>query len=188
MISKIRRSVAALTLALLALVSAGSNVQAASDSSYQANVYIQQGGTALVVKTAGGPGILNDNGPLVFSQRIRTSTANVNTGATLLPAITGYKYRLISCKAIAVGGAAGAVTTVDILATQSAGSVKLVAYAQASLTQSTVLTDGGSGGTVLADGASYVQNDISTAITIGKTGASMTTATNIDVIITYAIE
>lgn len=125
---------------------------------------------------------------VLMNLRTRTTIAAVNTGATLLSAIAGFKYRLVGCKAIAVGGAAGAVTTVDILGTQAASPAKLVAYAQASLTQSTVLSDGGVGGAVLADGASYVQNDVNTAITIGKTGASVTTATAIDTILAYVIE
>lgn len=124
----------------------------------------------------------------VYNIRKRCTIAEVNAGVTLLPAITGFKYRMVAAKAIAVGGAVGAVTTVDILATQSAGSVKLVAFAQASLTQSAVLADGGSGAAVLADGASYVTNDVSTAITVGKTGATATTATHIDVILSFAVE
>jgi hypothetical protein len=51
-----------------------------------------------------------------------------------------------------------------------------------------VLKAGGAGAAVLADGASYVQNDVNTAITIGKTGSSVTTATSIDVILTYVLE
>lgn len=120
--------------------------------------------------------------------RRRSTIAEVNAGVTLLAAVPGFKYRLIEAQAISIGGAAGAVTTVDVLGTQSASGVKLVAYAQASLTQSTVLKSGGSGTTVLADGASYVANDVNTAITLGKTGASITTATHIDVILSYVLE
>jgi hypothetical protein len=94
---------------------------------------------------------------------------------------------MIGCKAISVGGAAGAVTTVDVTGTVST-SRKLVAYAQANLTQSTVLVDGGTGGTVLADGASYTANDAGTAILVSKTGSNVTTATHIDVIFDYVIE
>jgi len=127
-------------------------------------------------------------GGKIYSIRRRCTVAEVNAGVQLLPAIAGYKYRMIGCKAIAVGGAAGAVTTVDVTATQATATVKLVAYAQASLTQSTVLTAGGSGGAVLADGASFVANDAGTAINVGKTGSSVTTATNIDIIFDYALE
>lgn len=120
--------------------------------------------------------------------RTRFTVAEANAGATVLAALTGFKYRMAYAKIISVGGAAGAVTTVDLLATQSGSAAKLVAWAQASLTRSTVLEDGVSGAAVLADGASYVANDVSTAITIGKTGATITTATHFDLNLGYVIE
>jgi hypothetical protein len=123
----------------------------------------------------------------VLSTRKRFTIAEVNAGATLVAAVTGKKIRMVNCKAIAIGGAAGAVTTVDVLATLSTGR-KLVAFAQASLTQSTVLTAGGTGAAVLADGASYTANDAGTAVTVGKTGSNVTTATHIDVIFDYVLE
>lgn len=124
----------------------------------------------------------------VHTVRKRFTIAQVNAGATLLPAIAGAKYRMLAASGISIGGAAGAVTTVDILATLAAGSRKLVAFAQASLTQSSVLKDGGAGAAVLADGASYTANDAGTAVTVGKTGADVTVATHIDVALTYSIE
>ena len=165
-------------------------------------VYAKWVGTALVYYTAAGLEIFRIDGTLrglslpagsaligePVNLRARFTAAQVNAGASIVAAVAGYKPRMIASKALAYGGAAGAVTTVDILGTQAASVVKLVAYAQASLTQSTVLTDGGSGAAVLADGASYAQNDVNTALTIGKTGASLTTATGIDVILTYALE
>lgn len=119
--------------------------------------------------------------------RKRLTIAAVNAGATLLPAIIGVQYRMVAATAIAIGGAAAAVTTVDILGTVTT-SRKLVAFAQASLTQSTVLKDGAAGAAVLADGASYTANDIGTAITVGITGSAITTATHIDFSFTYVIE
>lgn len=128
------------------------------------------------------------SGPSVAKTlRTRFTISEVNAGATILAAVSGLKYRLLDCFVIAVGGAVGAVTTVDVLGTQST-SQKLVAFAQASLTQSTLLRAGASGAAILADGASFVQNDANTAITIGKTGATITTATHIDVVLTYALE
>ncbi len=127
-------------------------------------------------------------GAAVFSERIRCTIAEINAGKTLLPALPGLKYRLIEAIAIAYGGAATAVTTVDVLGTQATASVKLAAFAQASLTQSTVLRSGGTGAAVLADGASHAANDVNTAITVGKTGSNVATATGIDIILTYAIE
>lgn len=121
-------------------------------------------------------------------QRFRLTIAQVNAGYTLLNAMQGLKYRLLDASAISVGGAAGAVTTVDILGTQGAASVKLVAFAQANLTQNTMLRAGGTGATILAGGASFITNDVNTAITVDVTGADVTTATHIDFEITYAIE
>lgn len=122
----------------------------------------------------------------VRTLRQRVTIAEINAGLTLLAAVVGKSYSFVDCKAIAVGGAVGAVTTVDILGTQSSG-VKLVAYAQAGLTQSAVLKDGGASSAVLVDGASYIANDANTAITIGKTGSDVTTATHVDVILQYTI-
>ncbi len=127
-------------------------------------------------------------GKIVRQHRQRIILADWNAGKTILAAVAGQKYRMVSCSLIAYGGAAGALTTADILATQSAGGVKLLAGAQASLTQSTVIKDGETGGAVLADGASYIANDVATAITAGVTGSDLTTATGIDVLLSYIVE
>lgn len=124
----------------------------------------------------------------MLTVRERFTIAQVNAGATLVPALPGLKVRMVDASAIAIGGAVGATTTVDILATQSASGVKLVAFAQASLTQNTQLRSGGAGAAILAGGVSYAQNDVNTAITVGKTGADVTTATHIDVLFTYTLE
>jgi len=123
-----------------------------------------------------------------LNTRHRVTVAEINAGHEILPAIAGKSYRMIECLAIAYGGAVGTTTTVDLLGTQSAGSVKLVAYAQASLTQSAVLVSGASGAAVQADGASYTACDANTAITVGKTGGDADTATGVDIILTYVIE
>jgi hypothetical protein len=120
--------------------------------------------------------------------RSRVTTANVNAGATLLAAVPGFKYRIQDITMISIGGAAATATTVDVLGTQSASSVKLLAVAVAALTQSAVVRAGAANATVLADGASFVACDANTAITIGKTGSSLATATHIDVLISYVLE
>lgn len=126
--------------------------------------------------------------PKVRNVRTRFTVAQVNAGATLLAAIRGQKFRVVGAEAIAIGGNVGSVTTIDILGTQSTSSVKLVAFAQASLTRSTVLKAGGTGATVLADGASFAQCDTNTALTVLKTGTDADTATHIDVNVDYVIE
>lgn len=120
--------------------------------------------------------------------RRRFTIAEVNAGATLLAARSGKKYRMVDVQAIAIGGAVGALDTVDVLGTQSTSSVKLAAFAQANLTQSTVLRPGITGTAVLADGASFVACDANTAITVGKTGATGTTATHVDIEFKYVVE
>ncbi len=128
------------------------------------------------------------NNSVVLSHRHRVTAAEINSGHELLPAIVGKSYRLIECKAIAYGGAVITTTTVDLLGTQGTSSVKLVAYAQASLVQSAVLYEGLTGAAVLADGASYAACDANTAITVGKTGGDVGGATGVDFILTYVIE
>lgn len=159
--------------------------------------YSRWSGNALVYYTAGGVEIFRIDGVAgkfipkagaIYAQRTRVAIADINAGLTLLAALAGWKYRLLDAYAIAVGGAAAAVTTVDVLGTQAASGVKLVAFGQAALTQSALVRAGSSGGVILADGASFAINDVNTAITIGKTGSSITTAVSVDVMLTYAIE
>lgn len=126
--------------------------------------------------------------PVALNTRHRVTTAEANAGHAILPAIAGRTYRIVDCKMIAYGGAAATCTTVDVTGTQSSSVVKLSAFAQASLTQSTVLTMGGTGAAVLADGASYVACDANTAINVSVTTNNLATATGVDVILTYVIE
>jgi hypothetical protein len=154
------------------------------------NAKVRRRQDADVIEVIAGGVLLGSvaEGGVVRSVRRRFTVAQVNAGATLLPALPGFKFRMVACKAVAVGGAAGAVTTVDVLGTQGASGVKLAAFAQASLTQSAVLTAGGSGAAVLANGASFVANDVNTAVAVGKTGSDVTTATHVDVIFDYVVE
>jgi len=131
-------------------------------------------------------GLVNYN---TFTIRARFTIAEVNAGATIIPAPSiSQKLRLTDAIMISIGGAAAAATTVDILATQAAASAKLLAVAVAALTQSAVVRAGAANATVLANGASFVANDANTAITIGKTGADITTATHIDVILNFSVD
>jgi hypothetical protein len=149
----------------------------------QDNVRINSGSAALQTLTVTGSVVAAG---VVMNVRQRFTIAEVNAGATLVAAVAGKSIRMVDCRAIAIGGAAGAVTTVDVLGTSTTAR-KLVAYAQANLTQSTVIGAGHAGGAVLADGASFTANDAGTAVTIGKTGSNVTTATHIDVIFDYVL-
>ena len=127
------------------------------------------------------------SGELVQTLRTRVTLAQLNAGLTLLPAVAGYKYRLIDVTLIAVGGAATAATAVRITGVQSASTVALISAAVAALTQSTVVKPNTANVTVLADGASFVQNDAAGAIAIDKTGSAMTTLTHVDVNLVYEL-
>lgn len=117
--------------------------------------------------------------------RTRVSIAQINAGFALLPALPGVRWRLTDAYMIAVGGAAGAATTVDITGTQAASSAKLLAVAIAALTQSAIVRAGAANATLLADGASFAQCDANAAVNASKTGASLTTCTFVDYFMEY---
>ncbi len=124
----------------------------------------------------------------LLSIRKRFTIAEVNAGATILPAIAGLRYRMVDASIVAVGGAAAAHTSIDILGTVSTAR-KLVAFLVAGTTQSTMLRAGAAtNGVLLADGASFTQNDAGAAITIGKTGSDVTTATHVDISFSFVVE
>jgi len=124
---------------------------------------------------------------VVLNARARFTIAEVNAGVTLIPAAVGVKYRMINGAMIAIGGAAAAHTTIDIVGTLSTAR-KLVAFAVANTAQDALLQPGITGAAILAAGASYTANDANTAITVAKTGSPITTATHIDIFFTYVRE
>jgi hypothetical protein len=159
-------------------------------------------GRAFVAKTSGqlvcqvdiDPSEIDDIENLVVDEmivhhiRTRFTVAQINAGATLLAAIANTKYRIVDMALIAIGGAAATATTVDILATQSASAVKLMAAAVAGLTQNALLRAGATNGAILTGGLSFVANDANTAIAVGKTGSDLATATHVDVLVSYVKE
>lgn len=121
--------------------------------------------------------------------RQRVTLAQVNAGLTLLPAVPGFKYRMVDAALIAIAGASSGATSVDILATQSSSGVKLMAGLVAGLTENTLLRAGAAtNGVILAAGLSFVANDANTVISIGNTGSDLATSTSIDVLLTYVLE
>ncbi len=124
----------------------------------------------------------------VLHLRQRVAVADVNAGLTLLAAMPGLRYRMVDVSLISIGGAAATATSVDIIATQSASNVNLLAAAVAGLTQNTLLRAGATNAAILAGGVSFVANDVNTGIRIGRTGSNVATATHIDVLLSYVIE
>ena len=113
-------------------------------------------------------------------------------GKELLPVVAGYAYRLVDVALIAVGGAAATATSVDVIGTRSAGTVRPVVAAVAALTQSTVARAGAANMTVLADGASHTPLDANTPVVLATdaypAAGSLATATHVDAILTYVME
>jgi hypothetical protein len=159
-----------------------------ADKTYLTALYEKDGGNTHVV--AAGGLLVNDAGQPGYETtwRGRVTLAQLNAGFTLLPALPGYMYRLTDATMIAVGGNAAVATSVDISGTQAAAGVKLLSVAIAALTRSAVNKPHTANATVLADGASFVANDVNTPLTIGVTGSALTTLTAIDVILTVAVE
>jgi hypothetical protein len=148
-------------------------------------------GTALEAATADNDVIevlVDGNTGGVQHLRARTTTANVNAGTTLLPAIPGRSYRLVDATMISIGGNAAGATAVRISATQAASGVQLVSNTVGALTQSTrVLAGVTANSSILADGASFAPCDANTAITLTASG-TLTTSTNIDVLLSYVVD
>lgn len=133
-------------------------------------------------------GMLGAGGAL--QKRQRCTTAEVNAGVTLLPAVAGYAYRIIDWTMIAIGGNAATATSVDIVGTRGAAEVRPAVVAVAALTRSAAVKPNSANVTLLADGASHTALDANTAVTVSKQsgGSNLATATHVDVIITYALE
>jgi hypothetical protein len=141
-----------------------------------------------------GGHVVSVNGDAVLiTQRHRVTTTEMNTGHSLLGAVTGLKYRLVDIGVIAIGGAAAATanaTGLAIYGTQT-GSVALYTALLAALTQSAFCRPGTTNTSIQADGASFVANDAATAITCKTVSAGnfdLITATHFDVILTYCLE
>jgi hypothetical protein len=120
--------------------------------------------------------------------RARFTVAQINAGADVVAAVVGRTYRLIAATMIAVGGAASGATAVVLLGTRAAAPVTLMSVVVANLTQSALVESGDATAVVLADGASFTPLDVSTAITINKTGGTLAGATAVDVLMTYATD
>lgn len=178
----------------LALESAGADgdvveVLPLGRDTLDAGTVTESGTQTLTNKTLTAPVVNNANvkgGNVAKVLRMSVTTAQVNAGHELLAAVSGWKYRIHDMALIAIGGNASGATSVDILGTQASSGVKLMAGLVAGLTQNTLLRAGAAtNGVILVGGASYADNDANTAITIGKTGSDLATATAVHVHLVY---
>ena len=168
--------------------------------SQNTKVYTEPGGAKKVVASGGeieiqSGGLFDAQSGsiitgLVLNLRTRATAAQVNAGLALLPALAGYKYRIVDFTMIAIGGSAATATSVDIVTTQAASAARPFVVAVAALTQSAVVKPDSANVTVLADGASFIANDENSGVYVSKqaAGSNLATATHIDVNLTYVIE
>ena len=130
---------------------------------------------------------------MAFNVRHRVTTAEMNSGHEILAAVSGKKYRIIDCHVIAVGGTmahTADATGVAIYGTQTTPQ-KLYEVLLAAGVQSAICRPGSANTNILADGASFVQNDANTAITVRTVSAGnydLITCTHVDINIIYALE
>lgn len=122
--------------------------------------------------------------------RVRATTAEVNAGKVLLPALPGIKWKIHDAAMIAIGGAATGATSVDLLGTKGASASRPLVIAVAALTQSALVRMGATNAVILADGASFTAHDANTSISVTKQsgGSNLATATHIDVFLLYIAE
>lgn len=117
--------------------------------------------------------------------RVRCSAAALTAGVVLVPQLKGVRWRMFDAKMIAIGGAAASATSINIQGLVSSSVTQLLASAVAGLTQSTVLRAGATNAAVLADGASFTQQDVNAALTAKTVGSALTGSTFIDVFLEY---
>lgn len=111
------------------------------------------------------------------------TTGEVNAGHVIVPAAAGRTLCVVGGWLRALGGAAGTCTSVDIKDTNSS-AVVAIAFAQASLTQDTVLKMGDAGTTLTTVGTALTANE---GLQIETTGTAMDTATSVDYAIEYVV-
>ena len=144
-----------------------------------------QRASVFIERAVASTNTIQQNRPLFLRRRV--TQAEVNAGLNLLPAIPGFRYRMIDAKLIAIGGAAATATSVDIRGTQAASVVNLLAVAVAALTQNTLVRAGAANAAILAAGASFIECDANTPVAINRTGSNLATATHIDVLLEYEV-
>jgi hypothetical protein len=122
--------------------------------------------------------------------RVRATTAQVNAGLIVLPALPGFGYRILDAAMVAIGGAASGATSVDLLGTKAGAGSRPLVIAVAALTQSALVRAGDSNAVILADGASFTKHDPNTALSITKQsgGSDLATSTHVDLLLTYVVE
>lgn len=123
-------------------------------------------------------------GAFVQNVRVLATVEEVNAGKVLVATPTGKVARIVDAEVTAVGGAVGAVTTVDI----KIGATVKITYAQANLLENALLRLDSTGVTLLAAGASFTAGADGEDITAIKAGDDITTATHVLFVLSFVFE
>lgn len=116
--------------------------------------------------------------------RARLSPTQLAAVTALLPALPGVRWRMSDAKMIAIGGNATTSTSINISG-QVGTTKELLVVAVAALTQSALVRAGAANAVILADGASFTQQDANVAISAKSVGGTLTVATFIDIFFEY---
>lgn len=131
---------------------------------------------------------------IVLNTRHVVTTAEMNAGHEILPAVSGLKYRLINLMVTPIGGAAAATanaTGIAVYGTQSTSVVALYSALLAALTDDAVCTINTANTSVLTEGASFAACDANNAITVKTTTTGnfdLITTTHFHINLTYVLE
>jgi len=164
-----------------------------------ASLDVESGGTLEIAGTAitstaaelnkldGTTANLTGVDPVVYCHTESVSIAEVNSGHELIAAVAGRTITVVDWSVTAVGGAAGAATSVDLQ--DDAGTpVSVAAIAVAALTENTVVKPNSAN---VTDGAAAAGIGVgltaSKGLDIIKNGSDVTTATSFTVTIQYTI-
>ena len=113
----------------------------------------------------------------------KLAIASINSGTIVIPGVAEHQITVTDAYCKAIGGAVGAVTTIDIQTT--AGTpVTVATFAQAQLTENAVLRAGATGTATAMLG---VANAKGVGIRVIKAGSDITTATHVVVSIDYVV-
>ena len=123
-------------------------------------------------------------GQVVYNLRRELTAAEIHTGATVITVPAGLSFRLVGARAVATAATCTTSTSVDLIA----NTTHLVVFATASLVRSTVLEDGETGATVIADGASYSAQTAGQDITIADVTGTTAGCTSVIFNITYTLQ
>lgn len=119
---------------------------------------------------------------------LSTALTTVGLAFTAMPALPGVRWRLIDAILIAIGGNATTSTSINIACAVSGVATELLVVAVAALTRSAVVRAGAANAVVLADGASFTQQDANTAMMAHSVGGTPTVATSFDFIVEYVAD